>query len=518
MATLWEMLAGDTSRFAIRLAFGPDPDDGRGADRDLSLSWGSFQLWVDGRNLCAHIEEGERLDSVHWYLLPLIEWFANNWNPLLHEERLPAKNAGTSAWESLRNTRFPPRAVEADDALADEWCRHWQSWWFRHALRVASEGGLFPDVVFRRFRDTVEISWGDAPSAGTPAGFNFVESAGAVRRSPQEVAGPLHQVLSEAVRHLVTANPESERLDALSRTLRLRSRVAQRRERLAWLAGMGTDLKTVKQGLSRTKRWLADAAASHLLDDGQFNPLVVTGSCQAALMFGCVAPDVRREDALELARIMAARRSGELNPPPSLAAAVPVMQADQRPWSQGYALAEDFIEQVGLSRCLGAADSVDVEKILTFLEVDTVQTSLTDENIRGVAIAGPRYRPCVALNERSYWNADVKGRRFTLAHELCHLLFDWEAGRALAIASGPWAPVDIEMRANAFAAMLLMPTAIVQEAIAHAVEPVATPDGIREVANRLHTGFEATLRHVTNLGFIDEHDRHRIAVAASHHG
>ena len=40
-------------------------------------------------NLCAHREDGEQVDSVHWYLLPLIEWFADNWNPLLHEERLP---------------------------------------------------------------------------------------------------------------------------------------------------------------------------------------------------------------------------------------------------------------------------------------------------------------------------------------------------------------------------------------------------------------------------------------------
>ena len=518
MATLWEMLAGDTRRFAIRLAFGPDPDDGRGAARDLSLSWGSFQLWVEGRNLCAHMEEGERLESVHWYLLPLIEWFANNWNPLLHEERLPVRNVGTNAWESLQETCFPPGAVEADEVLADEWCRHWQSWWYRHALHVASEGGLFPDVVFRRFRDTVEISWGDAPSVGTPAGYEFVENAGAVRCSPHEVAGPLHQVLSAAVEHLVKANPGSERLDALSSTLRIRSRVAQRRERLAWLAGLGTDLDTVNRGLSRTRRWLADAGATHLLEDGQFNPLVATGSCQAALMFGCVAPDVRREDVLELARVMVARRSGEFNPPPSLAAGVPVMQADQRPWSQGYALAEDFIEQLGLSKCLAPAGFVDVERILTLLGVDTVQTSLTDKNIRGVAVAGPRYRPCVALNESSYWNADVKGRRFTLAHELCHLLFDWEAGRALAIVSGPWAPVDIERRANAFAAMLLMPTAVVQEAIARAVEPVATPDGVREVANRLHTGFEATLRHVANLGFIDEYDRHRITVVANSHG
>ena len=228
MAVLWELQVGDTRHFAIRLAFGPDPHDGRGADRDVSSSWGSFQLWADGRNLCAHIEEGERLDSVHWNLLPLIEWFAHNWNALFHEERLPARSAGASAWESLRKTRFPPPAVEADGALVDKWYSDWQSWWHRHALRSASEGGLLPDVVFRRFRDSVEISWGNARSAGMSADFDFLEHAGAVRLSPQEVAVPLHQVLNEAVGYMESVNGESERLDALSATLHQLFPAAQR--------------------------------------------------------------------------------------------------------------------------------------------------------------------------------------------------------------------------------------------------------------------------------------------------
>ena len=512
MAVLWEMHAGDTSRFAIRLAFGPDPHDGRGADRDLSPSWGSFQLWADGRNLCAHIEEGERLDSVHWYLLSLIEWFADNWNPLLHEERLPVRNSGASAWESLRSTRFPPPAIEADEARADKWYSHWQSWWCRHALRSASEGGLLPDVVFRRFRDSVEISWGDTRSAGMPAEFDFLEHAGSVRLSPQEVAVPLHHVLSEAVSYLVSVNGESERLDTLSHTLHLRSLAAQRRERLAWLAGLGTDLKTVKQRFADATRWLADVRATQLLEDEQAAPLVVVGSCQASLMFGCVALDVRREDVLELAGIMVARHPGQFHPP-SLGGAVPITQSDDQPWSQGYGLAEDFIAEFGLSRFLATGRHVDVERLLEILGVDIVEASLTDESVRGVAVAGPQYRPCVAVNQNCQWNADIKGRRFTLAHELCHILFDWEVGRPLAMASGPWAPVDIERRANAFAAMLLMPTALVQEAIANVVEPVDTPDGIRKVADDLQTGFEATLRHMTNLGFIDEYDRRRIDIA-----
>ena len=216
---------------------------------------------------------------------------------------------------------------------------------------------------------------------------------------------------------------------------------------------------------------------------------------------------------MEFARIMVARRAGESN----LRFgddAVPTEQTDERPWAQGYGLAEDFIDQFGLSECLGHEGAVDVERILSRLEVDVVQTSLTDEAIRGVAVAGPKYLPCIAWNDRSHWNGDEKGRRFTLAHELCHVLFDQEAGRGLAIASGPWAPLDIERRANAFAAMLLMPTGVVQEALARSAEPISTPEGIRGVANLLHTSFGATLRHLTNLGFIDEHERQRIAASA----
>ena len=213
-------LAGDTSRFAIRLAFAPDPDGGRAATPDLARSWGSFQLWVDGRNLCAHREEGERIDSVHWYLLPLMEWFARNWNALLHEERLPVKNDGGNAWASLRSTRFPPDAMAMDADLETAWQERWQGWWNRHALRAASDGGLFPDVVFRRLRDVVEISWGDVPSAGTPAGFGFLEcSQSAVRLAPAEVAAPLHEALLSACSHLARRATDSQRVRGLLRSL-----------------------------------------------------------------------------------------------------------------------------------------------------------------------------------------------------------------------------------------------------------------------------------------------------------
>ena len=518
MTVFWERLFGDTSRFAIRLSFALDPDEGRGAEPDVSCSWGSIQLWVDGRNLCAHREEGERIESVHWYLLPLMEWFARNWNPLLHEERLPAKNVGGDAWASLRSTRFPPAAIAANDDLAMAWEDQWQGWWGRHALRAVSDGGLFPDVVFRRFRDAVEISWGDVRSAGTPAGFDFLEcSRRAVRLLPNEVASPLHEALVSACDHL-NSSAASDRTRQLRHDLQTLQRASQRQRRLGWLAGLGTDENTIQRGFARAKRWLSNVpGAGHLLN-ARSNRLVIEGNCQAALMFGCVAPDVRREDVIRLAEVMV--RSTE----PSAAEAhrdlapfqriVPVDDSDSRPWAQGYALAEDFIESLeSLPSC--TTPPVDIRRILTDLGVEVVEVQLTDETIRGVAIAGLRQRPCVTWNSACDRNADETGQRFTLAHELCHLLFDSDAGRGLALASGPWAPLDVEQRANAFAAMLLMPTEAVQSAFAELTDLSVDREAIGRIAGQFNTGFRATLWHLENLGFIDEVARQRIGVPSA---
>ena len=191
--------------FALRIAFASDPDEGQAIKPEVSVSWGSFQIWVGGRNLCAHLEEGERITSVHWYLLPLMEWFARYWNPLFHEERLPVKNDGISAWESLRSTRFPPQAIEDNEKQASKWEREWQAWWTRHALRAAREGGLFPDVLFRRLRDSIEVSWGTVHGEGMPYRFDFTEAPqGAYRLLPRAVTEPLHDVLSSASEYLVT--------------------------------------------------------------------------------------------------------------------------------------------------------------------------------------------------------------------------------------------------------------------------------------------------------------------------
>ncbi|MDT0307426.1 hypothetical protein RM780_10670 [Streptomyces sp. DSM 44917] len=62
----WEMQAGDPAEFAFRLSLlrNPHGEHDR-ATPEEAHSWGAFSLWVAGENLCAHLEQGQVIESAH---------------------------------------------------------------------------------------------------------------------------------------------------------------------------------------------------------------------------------------------------------------------------------------------------------------------------------------------------------------------------------------------------------------------------------------------------------------------
>ena len=509
MSVFWERLAGDTDIFAVKMAFQRDPDDGRAAVPEEALSWGSFQIWVQGRNVCSHIEESETLDSVHWYLLPLLEWLASNWNPLLHEERLPGRNADDDAWGSLHATRHVPEGL-ADDS-AGQWETDWHSWWCRHALQSCRSGGLFPDVVFRRWRDKVEISWGPDRSPGLPDRFRFLVPRDRVRVDPSKVAEPLYQVLDEAARFLLDRAPDSIRLRGLVEKANA-IKTGNRDERLALQAGLATDPAEALTLWEKVVSAFADAseAVRQAILEVEEDPLVIEQPCHAVLMFGSVSPSIEAEDVSALAGQLVDLYAPEGEPEEvgRLEQDAPVHDSFDPPWEQGYRLAEDVLSRLSLLE--ENRDAVDVEGLLAGLGIRQKEMALRDREIRAVAVAGRKHHPAVLLNgsHPTYWHRTA--RRFTLAHELCHLLFDRGYGKRLALASGPWAPRDVEKRANAFAAMLLMPPELIGKCARGLTAPIAEKDSVIELARTLGASFTATIEHLCNLGFIDEADRDRL--------
>jgi Zn-dependent peptidase ImmA (M78 family) len=72
--------------------------------------------------------------------------------------------------------------------------------------------------------------------------------------------------------------------------------------------------------------------------------------------------------------------------------------------------------------------------------------------------------------------------------------------------SGPWAPRELEQRANAFAAALLMPPDLLRRTCA--VSPGQfTFDLLLGLAKRLNVSTDALAHHLENTGLIDETTR-----------
>ena len=102
-----EIMVGSRDQFGVKIVFLPDPDDGRAATPEHSVSWGASRFGRTAITSAVTLNRVESIGAVHWYLLPILQWLASNWDFLLHEERLPVRNAARDAWISMhaRQTR-----------------------------------------------------------------------------------------------------------------------------------------------------------------------------------------------------------------------------------------------------------------------------------------------------------------------------------------------------------------------------------------------------------------------------
>lgn len=500
--------AGDPNQFAMRVEFVPNLDAGF-ASPEEDLSWGRMQIWVAGRNLCAHVDRSEVRKAVEWYLLPALEWLTESWDFLLHEQRPPVSNAGETAWKSLAETNRPERLERAGswDTAADEAHTLWTS---HHCLRTSRFGGLFPDVVIRRLRDEVEFSWGEAAQVGAPDGFGFLHGAGTISLTPDAVASPLFEVLRQAVDALLEEQPQSSRLLARREQVAALASAERQINRTALLAGLGSTpgdwlnrwqkllvkLQTDYSGYKESiKRWFEPAAG---------NSLCVVGSCEASVMFGAASPTLTENDVLTIATHLV--KSSSKKPSAKWTALTEQPQplrAGESPWNDGYRLAQEWTAKAEIRHKRDGA--VDVEEHLERLGVTFGDIELDDAATAGLAVQPAQGAPHIFVNRRNPKCGFHSGRRFILAHELCHLLHDRAHGRDLAMISGPWAPRDLEKRANAFAAALLMPPELLKKGLNTDVD--LSYEGLLALAKRLHVSTDALAHHLANCRLISEENR-----------
>ena len=480
---------GDKARFGLQFRLYAGQERKVEPERSVN-SWGEWRLWVANVNLCAFQFETRtgtvEVQEVRWFLAPLFRWIVTNWLPLLHEKRLPpGGRLGDSRPRSARAAYLAMLQSAGDDFYRFS-C--WQEWAERHSLRAASEGGIFPDVFFQRMEDEIEISWGDRVQPGADTASFFVED-GLARVTVDEVATALMGAVDWFV--------EEERICKSEWGTELAKRWNEVRDTAAGQAALSWYLDSSPEpgSLTLTFRTAMEKLGRQL--DLSPKPWLGELSPEVA-MFGDLAPNVSEEAA---ARLLAEYFDARTERPMSDLLTKQIFPdepawSSASPWHSGYSYALDVLDEVDPDP---DSSMTSVEVMLNNLGVTVRDVSLGEEGPRGVALAGRELRPTILVNE-DHLNNTTRGRRFTLAHELCHILLDQGRARPLAHTSTPWASPTVEQRANAFAAMLLMPPSRASRPMVAGMTELKRT--INRMADRMQVSRIALTRHLSNTNEI----------------
>jgi Zn-dependent peptidase ImmA (M78 family) len=500
---------GQAERFQISLRWIEDDEPPARRPAEYGWSMGHFEILVAGVNLTASRLGTDRQEHVGWYLGPMLRWLAENWVALLHEERF-----GWSTKDAAPAAIACRRALELWAGAEDETERYnflaAQEWYFRHGLRTAAGGGLFPDLFIRRVADDIELSWTGDPPSFAPDDLAFESGAGCAHLAVKDVAEPLWALLRWVATQPPSIDP-AYRKDWVA--------LCDRIDDVEHLSAEAFEAAVVANNLlARIRESFASAGRKDLvaetIPEGQH---FVSAFSPAVAMFGGLTPNLSGGDIMALRDTLIAVAGGADSASLSELVRDRCDRAVGRvPHDDGYGFASEFLDDLTDTFGDYAPEGyIDIRRICRWLEVDVNEERLDTESIRGVAIAGDGFSPKILVNLASPFNLAEDGRRFTIAHELGHILFDRTRARRIAHSSGPWAAPSIEKRANAFAAYFLMPPHLIRRYLTTSDE--INEGDIRSLAQRLHVSDTALVEHLYNVDFIDETERERLRPLFRHH-
>lgn len=493
---------GDIARFALAYELRADPD--AGGDPAERASWGALQVWVGGRNLTIGRVDGASVDAAEVPLLPIVRWLSTAWNPLLHEERLPRPGyLGSAASWRMDGLASLTDGDELDRLLEDR-----DAWWRRHGLGAALPEYRIPDVHIRRLGKSAEISWDDREWRTVPRGVRLVESPGAVVMEIEAVARVLFDWSIAVLDELEPATEAQPVVVELRRRLLDIEAGSDPLERLTWAAGPVIDrtARYYRRMLGVTSGTVEDTVRSLLGVGKTVRGGLVTPLTLPVMLCRSASPALSTSDLQQLLDLGSTTQEGRTplqdrqrhEPPPFGPMAIT---------EDGYERALALRDALGIDLHLPLAGAHDLEDVwLPRMGIAVVDVRLEDSNVDGVAIMHPGWKPVVGVNLSGRFASKPWGRRMTLAHELCHLLYDLDDDGQVGIVSNPWAPQAMERRANAFAAMLLMPRATIDAVLPHQARDWTTKV-LHDAMAVLGVGRTTLIYHLYNLGKLTASER-----------
>jgi Zn-dependent peptidase ImmA (M78 family) len=152
-----------------------------------------------------------------------------------------------------------------------------------------------------------------------------------------------------------------------------------------------------------------------------------------------------------------------------------VLRSDEPPFEQAYQIANWLRSKLNII----ANGVVLPDELLDAWGVITKTLKLPNREIDALAFWGPKHGPAVVVNQNGKHSRSQAGRRATLAHEIFHLIVDRARNLPLADIIGGNVVEQLEHRARAFAAELLLPHRVAYE------EFLKTDESLHEVSQSL---------------------------------
>jgi Zn-dependent peptidase ImmA (M78 family) len=162
------------------------------------------------------------------------------------------------------------------------------------------------------------------------------------------------------------------------------------------------------------------------------------------------------------------------------------------PYKQGAMLAHELRAKLSL----GAGPIRSMRDLLTMMlpGVAVLLSDLGGDGPAGLAFAYESHGPTIVLNLRGK-NENPSVRRFSLAHEICHLFADWDRSEPLATISGYLSDtgLDREQRANGFAVRFLCP-----ETVGYRLKGTRDEDAVRVLVDEYKLHYRAAQLYLRN--------------------
>ncbi len=432
----------------------------------IEITSDSWRMRIGGRSVTRH--RHDRLSD--WLprseLELLCGWITAHWQAVAFGADVrPSliREGNVSACRALSEASPWLQADPQCKASLDEWAA-------RHSVRAAS--ARLPNIFLERMADDLVFSWNSEPAEGRTWDIHY-----GAHLIPASFGVPL---LRDVCRHVASGVDPSAR-----------SKHPSAPPMPDWAEAIET-LRGYHASESLTEGWLGNAGFGHR----QLSEFANSGTSRHPVVgllrssrathitldeVGCILKRLQPADRTTWTEIRALAEGLDRSIDP------------REPWASGYDLALAIRSRLNVA----TGELVDLDAALRRLGVECVPIEIGDPDIRGACVGAPAYRPLIAVNPSSEWANGPSGRRTTIAHELCHLLFDRSMMRGLARFEGSVADTDrhVEMRANAFSIEFLIP----RHELIKPNREIVSDDELTALSMRFQVSLHALHWHVANF-------------------